>query len=429
MPKAIDAAHRQQVVDAYLSRKAKDPSTTYASVAEEFGVGQASLSRWLGRQRRQGTVEAKKTRDARSRRRLTEEQGAAVAAWVLANPTRRLWEVQAWVEQEFKRVVSLGAISNELRRRNIGKRRLTKLASAPSPGGQSTERNYNSKHRRTPEARPHRRAYPSDFTNAEWATVEPLWREFARSVPQKHALREVLEALRYIGATGCPWRFLPNDFPPHSTVRAWFDTWTRDGTIAAVNDALRRMLRRRAGREETPSILIIDSQTIKTQEGGEARGYDGGKKINGRKRHIGVDTLGLPWRIVVHGADIQDRDGLDLVAPANIKEELPRLEKLLADAGYQGRAEHLTLERTGVPVEIVRRRGDAAAGEWSNKGGDAPSYTPGFHPLPKRWIVERSFGWAIKRRRLARDYERTARSSKAWIELAFQNTMTARAAA
>lgn len=427
MPKAIPEDQRREVVEAYLSRKASDPSTSYASVAAEFGVGEASVSRWLRRYREDGTVGVRSPRRNASRRKLSQDLADAMAAWVLSNPAKRLWEIREYVERELGVVVSEPTIRRELNRKNIGKRRLTKLARVAEESGTSdTQRRYDKSHRRTPPHKPQRRSYPSDFTDVEWAAIEPIWREHARSFPQNHALRDVVEALRYLGAAGCPWRYLPNDFPPHQTVRRWFDCWHRDGTVKRVNDAIRRLLRRSAGREETPSLLIIDSLSIKTHEGGEERGYDGGKKVSGRKRHIAVDTLGWPWLCAVHSASLQDRDGIDRVIPDDIRERLPRLEKILADAGYQGRAEHRTRQRTGVPLEIARRRGDSTTGEWASKAGPAPTRPAGFKVIPKRWIVERSLAWCTRRRRMARDYERTIAAAEAWMALAFQHTMVAR---
>jgi putative transposase len=427
MPRATSANERKQVVEAYLARKASDKSTTYEMVAEEFGVAPASLNRWLRLARETGTVEPRRRKQRVLGRRLTREQADAMAAWVQSNPTTRLWEVCVRMEQEHGVSLSEATVRRELHARNIHMRRLPKLApDAGSPDPPGDARRYTRRHRRQPEDKPHRRSYPSDLTDAEWTQVEPLWREHARSVPAAHAVRDVIDAIRYLAAAGCPWRYLPNDFPPHTTVRRWFDQWHRDGTFDRVNDALRRLLRRRAGREDTPSVLIIDSLSTKSAEGGEARGYDGGKKVSGRKRHIAVDTEGWPWLMVVHGAGLQDRDGIDLLIPDAVKTMLPRLKTIIADAGYQGRAERKTLERTGVPVQIVRRRGDTTNGEWGGPEGPAPAPVPRFQVLPKRWIVERSLAWCSRRRRLARDYERSVHAANAWLKVAFQHTMTAR---
>ena len=427
MAKAISAERRQEAVTAYITRKAQDPSVTYESIAAEFNVGEASLNRWIRRLREEGTVERRKPRRDPGKRVLSPAHSEAIVQWVTANPAGRLWELRQHLAQAHGAVVSASTLRRELAQRGLGKRRLSKLTEVDDAAPDtSAERRFGARHRRAQALRPDRRSYPSDFTEAEWSAVEPLWREHARALPEKHGLRDVVEALRYIGATGCPWRYLPNDFPPFQTVRRWFDEWHHDGTIARVNDALRRLLRRRAGREETPSLLIVDSQSVKTQEGGEARGYDGGKKIAGRKRHIAVDTMGLPWLLAVHSAAIQDRDGIDLVVPDDVSTALPRLKTIIADAGYQGRAEQRTHDRTGIPVKIARRRGDTTTGEWAKKDEPAPTYDPGFKVVSKRWIVERSFAWTTRRRRLARDFERSTGASKTWLELSFQHIMTAR---
>lgn len=425
----IDTKKRNEVVADYLRRKAENPKTSYADVAADHGVGRASLNRWLRQWREEKDLAPKTPVRRGAQPKLTSEQGDAVAEWAKRHPGSRLWEVVDYIEATFGVRVGETTARRILHQRNVGKRRLTKLqASRKASEEDGAERRYTDAHRRKPEPHSGRRAYPSDFTHAEWQAIEPVWREHARAVPRDHELRDVVEALRYIGATGMPWRYLPHDFPPHGTVRRWFDTWTRDGTITRVNDAIRRSLRRRAGRHETPSVLIIDSLSVKSHEGGEDIGYDGGKKVRGRKRHIAVDTLGLPWLTAVHSAHVQDRDGIDQVVPSDIKERLPRLEKILADAGYQGRCEKRTLARTGVPIEIVRRRGDNTNGEWASLTGPAPTMTRGFKVLPKRWIVERSLAWGTRRRRLARDFERTTAASHAWLELSFQHVMVARLA-
>lgn len=416
----IPEAKRRAAVDDYLRRKAEDPTTSIHRVALDHGVGEASLKRWLWR--------AAPGRPRGGWSRLTPALVDELVALVTATPSLRLHEVAAEMSRRAGFEVTERMVSRALRARGIGKRRLVRdkqvaESSRPSKGTRYTER-----HRRKPEDRPDRQAYPSDFTDAEWAVVGPIWLQEARALPTEHELREVLNALRYIGATGCPWRFLPHEYPPFTTARTWFDRWKRDGTVERVNAELRRRLRRRAGREDTPSILIIDSQSVKAREGGVGLGYDGAKKLNGRKRHVAVDTMGLPWLFAVQPANVQDRDGIDEVVPADVRTNLERLDHVLGDGGYQGRAEQRTLSRTGVPLKIARKRGDNLGGEWAPLDGPPPTTPAGFHVITHRWIVERSHSWVGRRRRLSSDFERRPDTSAEWYRHAWQVTMAAQLA-
>jgi putative transposase len=421
MPSSIDKSVRDRVVNDYLAKKAKDSATSTRSVAAAHGVGEASLKRWLAQKRQEDGIVSSRGRPP-SAPRLAPELRKAAVDLVLADPAMRLYEVAATISQRAGSRVSEHTIRRCLRAAGVGKRRLARAGRASDPRPDVTR--YTDKHRRRPEDRAHRRSYPSDFTNSEWAVVEPLWAELAEAVPMEHDLRDVLDAIRYIGATGAPWRFLPHDYPPYQTVYAWFERWARDGTQEVVNAELRRVLRRRQGREDTPSLLIVDSQTAKSREGGEQTGWDGGKRLRGRKRHIAVDTMGLPWFVAIHGANIQDRDGLDLVVPADVRDRLPRLEQLLADGGYAGRAEARTQQRTGVGLKIARRVGDNTTGEWVQEG--TTPRTVGFKVIPKRWIVERSNSWFSRRRRLTSDFERTVRHGAAWYQTSVGHILAAR---
>jgi transposase len=244
--------------------------------------------------------------------------------------------------------------------------------------------------------------YASDVTDAEFALIEPLLplpRSGGR--PRTTALREVLNAVLYLLRTGCPWRMLPREFPPRSTVYGYFRRFGQEGVWHRIWMVLTLAAREQAGREAQPSAGIIDSQSVKTSEAGGPRGFDAGKKINGRKRHLVTDTLGLPLALTVHPADIQDRDGLALVC-ARLRRRFPWLAHLFADGGYQGAVAAAAAAVERLRLEIVKR----------------PADLKGFAVLPRRWVVERSFAWLSRNRRLAKDFERLIEVSTAMVILA-----------
>ncbi|HLQ90731.1 MAG TPA: IS5 family transposase, partial [Xanthobacteraceae bacterium] len=238
--------------------------------------------------------------------------------------------------------------------------------------------------------------YPSDLTDGEWALIEPLIPPARRGGrPRDVNVREVMNAIFYVLSTGCQWQALPKDLPPKSTAHHYFMLWEWDGTLERLHHALYVATREQEGHEASPTAAIIDSQSAKAaQKGGstlDPQGFDAGKKVTGRKRHILVDTLGLLLSIVVHPADIQDRDGIREVL-RQARRSFPFIERIFADAGYQGPKAAQAVAETGRwTIEIVKRT-------------DAHKFVV----LPKRWIVERTFAWASRYRRLTRDFERYA---------------------
>lgn len=255
--------------------------------------------------------------------------------------------------------------------------------------------------------------YATDLTDAEWSVIEPLMpspRYLGR--PRKTDLREVVNALLYIASSGGAWRLLPTDFPPFSTVQKYFYRWRDEGLLRTINNTLVMLAREQADRQPSPTAGVIDSQSVRTTESGGIRGFDAGKKINGRKRHIVVDTLGLMVGLVIHSAGIQDRDGAPDVLKTILK-RWPWLRHIFADGGYAGPKLRGRLKKVGkFTLEIVKRSDQAN----------------GFEALPRRWVVERTFAWLGRCRRLAKDFEKTIASSEAWIYIANIRFLTRRIA-
>lgn len=254
--------------------------------------------------------------------------------------------------------------------------------------------------------------YSSDLTDRQWQLIRQLLPKPARRGRRPIDRRRIINAILFLVRTGCQWRMLPKSFPNWNTVYGVFRRWRDGGIWQRIHDRLREKVRKASGKKSTPTVAIVDSQSVRTAEGGEERGYDAGKKITGRKRHLAVDTLGMVLAVVVHSAGIQDQTGAEWVMD-KLGEQFRRLKVIFGDSAYG---------RSGLPQWVQQTFG------WVLQTVLRPVGIKGFVVLPKRWIVERTFAWLSRYRRHSKDYEKTEASSEAITYIAMISLMSKRLA-
>lgn len=349
--------------------------------------------------------------------RLSAEHRAVLESLVQANPMVTTDELRSALERVTGIKVHGQTLQKCLRAAGIERRpRSAKVTIARAAEGKPRY-GYTEAHRRLdPEQR-----YPSCLTDVEWALVEDLFEKGGgRGAPAQYSRRLLVDACCYVVRTGGSWRMLPKEFPPWQNVYRTFRRWTAQSKFERMHDRLRAQWREREGREASPTAAVLDAQSTRSSAQGGAAGYDAGKKIKGRKRHLVVDTLGLLLAVSVTAANIQDRDGAHPVV-ATTMEKYPSIETLFVDSGYAGQCAQTVSQCHEIKVEVVRHPANKNVGRWAHVDQQdlftVQADAKGFVVLAKRWVVERTHAWNERARRLVMHHDRLTKVSEAWVWL------------
>lgn len=348
---------------------------------------------------------------------LTAEHGVMLESIAQELPRSSLDELTREFNRRSELSVCSATVRKALKSAGITRMRPTRKPTerAAAQGGTPVRTGYAERHRREDGAS----GMNTDLTDAEWALVADLFeRRGGRGAPSTHDKRVLVNACMYIVRTGCAWRLLPKSFPPWRAVYKAFRGWAHAGTFELLHDRLRKQWRDRIGRAPDPTAAVIDSQSTRsTAQGGDA-GFDAGKKVKGRKRHLVVDTLGLLLAVTVTAASVQDRDGAKAVV-AQACAKVPGLKALFADAAYGGKCAEAIETTHGIAVHVVRHPGNRTTGTWQTAQQPLwPDVQPkGFVVQPKRWVVERTHAWNERARRLIAHHDRSTWAPVAWVWL------------
>ena len=349
--------------------------------------------------------------------KILEEQRNALLEIVESNPSATMAEIQRELKRRTGTQAHGQTIEKALRQAGIERRHGGTGVQVEQAAQRAPRYGYTHAHRRQePEQR-----YPSCLTDAEWALVEDLFaNEGGQGKPPKYARRLLVDACCYVVRTGCSWRMLPKEFPPWQNVYRTFRRWSAQGKFEQMHDRLRAQWREREQRAGEPSAAVLDAQSTRSSPQGGDHGYDAGKKVKGRKRHLVVDTLGLLLAVSVTAASVQDRDGAHPVMEAAIA-KYPSVETLFVDAGYAGRCAQTLSQCHDMEVQVVRHPGNRNVGRWMDAQQSdlftVEADADGFVVLTKRWVVERTHAWAERARRLVMHHDRLAHVSESWVWL------------